>query len=495
MVQSYEPTSRREKRERVMSEIVYWSAKALAEAIRTKTLSSLEVVDAHLRRIEEVNPKLNAVVQLTAEAAREQARQADAALARGEITGPVHGVPMTIKDSLSTKGVTTTAGTPGLRGFRPARDATAVERLRAAGAILLGKTNCAELCGSGETDNEVYGRTSNPYDLTRSPGGSSGGEVAIIAAGGSPLGLGSDSGGSIRGPCHLCGIAGLNPTMGRVSRAGHIPPYGGAFDTARVGPMARFVEDLSLVLRIVAGTDCIDPTITQMPLGDPEKVDPQTLCAAFYTDNGIFPVTPETVDTVKHAAQVLRDAGLWVEENRPDGIEKTMEISDGLQSGTKGMDQRQLFPGLDESTTVNPAALAQYAERWLQRAGEINETQSGSTTSAAEFLYWTMRWNCYQSAMLSFLKRFDVIICPVDAHPAMPHGFTRQQDYKPEGVTSYTRPYSLTGWPSAVVRGGTSPEGLPIGVQVVAHPWREDVALAVAQYIETSLGGWQRPPI
>lgn len=495
MVQSDKRTSPEKKRDRVMNEITYWSAKALAEAIRAKKLSSLEVVDAHLRRIEEVNPRLNAVVQLTVKAAREQARQADAALARGDVIGPLHGVPITIKDSLSTKGVVTTAGTPGLRGFRPTRDATAVERLRAAGAILLGKTNCAELCGSGETDNEVYGRTSNPYDLTRSPGGSSGGEAAIIAAGGSPLGLGSDFGGSIRGPCHLSGIAGLNPTMGRVPRTGHIPPYGGAFDTARVGPLARFVGDLSLVLPIIARVDWIDPTITQMPLGDPETLDLKAHRVAFYTDNGIFPVTPETAETVQRAAQVLQDAGLWVEENRPNGIEETMEIGDGLQSVTKGMDQRQLFSALEESTRANPAALSQYAKRWLQRAGEINETQSGSTTSAAEFLYWTMRWNCYQSAMLSFLKRFDVIICPVDAHPAMPHGFTRQQDYKPEGVTSYTRPYSLTGWPSAVVRGGTSPEGLPVGIQVVAHPWHEEVALAVAQYIETALGGWQRPPI
>jgi amidase len=478
-----------------MSEIVYWSAKALAEAIRLKTLSSLEVVDAHLRRIEEVNPRLNAVVQLTAEAAREQARQADTTLAREEAIGPLHGVPMTIKDSLSTKGVVTTAGTPGLREFRPTRDATVVARLRAAGAILLGKTNCAELCGSGETDNEVYGRTSNPYDLIRSPGGSSGGEVAIIAAGGSPLGLGSDFGGSIRGPCHLCGIAGLNPTMGRVPRTGHIPPYGGTFDTARVGPMARFVEDLRLVLPIIAGMDWIDPTITQMPLGDPETADLKALRVAFYTDNGIFPVTSETAETVQCAAQVLQDAGSWVEEERPDGIEETMKISDGLQSGAKGVDQRQLFTALDESTTVNPASLSQYAQRWLQRAGEIDEIQPESATSAAEFLYWTMRWDRYQSAMLSFLREFDVIICPVDACPAMPHGFTHQQDYRPEGVTSYTKPYSLTGWPSAVVRGGTSPEGLPIGVQVVAHPWREDVALTVAQHIEAALGGWQRPPI
>ena len=189
-----------------MDEITFGSAKKLAESIRAEKLSSLQVVEAHLRRIADVNPKLNAIVQLTAETARSQARQADAALARGTIIGTLHGVPFTVKDSLATAGVITTAGTVGRACFVPGQDATVVARMRAAGAILLGKTNCTELCGSGDTDNQVYGRTSNPYDLSRSTGGSSGGEVAIIAAGGSPLGLGSDFGGSIRGPAHHCGV-------------------------------------------------------------------------------------------------------------------------------------------------------------------------------------------------------------------------------------------------------------------------------------------------
>lgn len=475
-----------------MNEIIYWSARQLAEAIRTKELSSLEVVDAHLRRIEEVNPKLNAVVQLAAETARVQARQADAALVRGEIKGPLHGVPMTVKDSLTTEGVITTAGTPGLASFVPVQDATAVARLRAAGAILLGKTNCTELCGSGETDNQVYGRTSNPYDLTRSPGGSSGGEVAIIAAGGSPLGLGSDFGGSIRGPSHFCGIAGLNPTMGRVPRTGHIPPYGGAFDTARIGPMARFLEDLILALPIIAGADWLDPTVVPMPLGDPSAVDLKTLRVAFHTDNGIFSPTPETVDVVKNVAQVLSEVCMDVEEDRPDVLEKTMEIAAGLQSATAGIDQRDLFLKPIEPSEMRPAELNQYAGRWLQRSQEI---RSENATPAAEFLARTMEWECYRSAMLSFLEKYDVIVCPVDAYPSMPHGFTSRDDFRPQGLTSYTKPYSLAGWPSVAVRGGTSPEGLPIGVQVVAHPWCEDVALAVAQHIEMVLGGWQRPPL
>jgi amidase len=475
-----------------MDEIYYWSASELAEAIRSKKLSSREVVEAHLRRIQEVNPQLNAVVRTTAERALKEANQCDADLAYGKTRGPLHGVPMTVKDSLCTKGVITTAGTAGLKHFTPEQDATAVARMRAAGAVLLGKTNLTELCESGESDNEVYGRTSNPYDLTRSPGGSSGGEVAIIAAGGSPLGLGSDFGGSIRGPCHMCGVAGLNPTTGRVPRTGHIPPYGGAYDTARIGPMARFVEDLVLALSIIAGEDGIDPTVVPMPLGNPDAVEIRTLRVAFHTDNGIFTVTPKTVEVVKLAAQVLTDTVARVVEDRPDVLNETMEISDGLGSATRGIGQRTLFPAPTEPMEMDPASLNRYAESWLQCA---RANPSEDTVSGAEFLYWTMRWGIYRSGILSFLENYDVIVCPVDAYPAQAHGFTTQDSFRPEGLTSYTKPYSLAGLPAVVVRGGDSLEGLPIGVQVVTHSWREDVALAVAQHIETALGGWQRPPI
>src|SRR3954447_8582189 len=196
------------------------SAGELAEAIRAKKLSSKAVVEAHLERIAKVNPKLNAVVQLTAEAARKEADEADAALARGDIKGPLHGIPITIKDTLETAGVICTGGTKGRASFVPKADGTAVARLRAAGGIILGKTNVPELAAAAESDNLVYGRTNNPYDLARTPGGSTGGEAAIIAAGGSPLGLGTDAGGSIRIPAHYCGLAAIKPTSGRVPRTG-----------------------------------------------------------------------------------------------------------------------------------------------------------------------------------------------------------------------------------------------------------------------------------
>ena len=205
------------------NDITMKSATELASAVRGKQLSSKSVVEAHLEQIAKVNPKLNAVVQLTAETARKEADEADAALARGEIKGPLHGVPVTIKDTLETTGVICTGGTKGRANYVPKADATAVARLRAAGAIILGKTNVPELAGAIETDNLVYGRTNNPYDLARTPGGSSGGESAIVAACGSPLGLGTDAGGSIRIPAHFCGLAAIKPTSGRVPRTGQFP--------------------------------------------------------------------------------------------------------------------------------------------------------------------------------------------------------------------------------------------------------------------------------
>src|SRR6201996_2651512 len=238
------------------NDITMKSATELATAIRSKQLSSKSVVDAHLDQIAKVNPKLNAVVQLTADSARKQAEEADAALARGEIKGPLHGVPMTIKDTMETAGVICTGGTKGRANYVPKADATAVARLRAAGAIFLGKTNVPELAGAGETDNLVYGRTNNPYDLARTPGGSSGGEAAIISACGSPLGLGTDAGGSIRVPAHYCGLAAIKPTSGRVPRTGQFPqPMGARAPVFHVSLIARQVADLALALPIISGPD------------------------------------------------------------------------------------------------------------------------------------------------------------------------------------------------------------------------------------------------
>lgn len=464
-----------------MDDLIYASATKLANAIKAKEVSSEEVVNAHLERIEQVNPKLNAVVQFTAESAREQAREADKSLAKGEIKGLLHGVPITIKDNIETAGIISTSGTKGRAQFVPAEDATVVKRMKKAGAIILGKTNLPEIGLAFESDNLVYGRTNNPYDLERTPGGSSGGEAAIIAAGGSPLGLGNDAGGSIRLPSHFTGIVGIKPNTGRFSRTGHFLPPGGVLDTIwQVGPMARYVEDLILAMPVLYGIDWRDAGVIPMPLGNPNDVDLKSLKVSFHTDNGVVSPTPETSEVIKAAAKSLADQGLIVEEARPPGIEQTYDIFMGLFAADGGAGVKL---ALDIVGTQEYHPLIQ----------ALFEIQKAQALSAADAIGLIFQLDMFRSIMLSFLQNYDVIICPVNATPAVPHGATLEDDSLP--AFSYTMSYNLTGWPAAVVRGGTSPEGLPIGVQIVARPWREDVALAVARNIETHLGGWQRPSI
>lgn len=464
-----------------MDEIIYASATTLAQAIRAKKVSSEEVVNAYLKRIEAVNPRLNAIVQLTGDAALARAREADAALAREAIKGPLHGVPITVKDAFETAGVVSTGGTKGRDSFVPDQDATAVERMLSAGAIMLGKTNVPELSLVYECDNLIYGRTNNPYDLTRTPGGSSGGEAAIIAVGGSPLGLGSDAAGSIRLPSHFCGITGIKPTNGLVPATGHFPPSVWVLEQiTAVGLMARRVEDLILALPVIAGVDWLDPSVVPMPLGDSMAVDLKNLRVAFYTDNGIMTPTPETVEAVKETAKDLSDAGLAVEEDCPAGIELSYEIMCGLLAADGGAGLQTLLQ-MAGTTETHPFTL------------RLLESMRPSAMSTDEFGGAMVRWYLFRSVMLSFMENYDVIICPVCALPAMPHGTTSDDDKIL--AFSYAMTFNLTGWPSVVVRCGTSSEGMPIGLQVVARPWREDVALAMAQYIENVLGGWQRPPL
>jgi amidase len=462
-----------------MDELVYASVTSLARAIREKQVSSQEVVGAYIHRIEAVNPQLNAVVQLTADTALTQAKQADAALARGESKGPLQGIPITIKDSFDTAGVISTAGTKGRASYVPQQDATAVARMRAAGAIVLGKTNLPELSLAYESNNLIYGRTNNPYDLSRTPGGSSGGESAIITAGGSPLGLGTDGFGSIRIPAHFCGITGLKPTSGRIPFTGLMPPgFGASARIRHVGPMARYVEDLTLALPILAGMDWRDPATIPMPPGDPRNIELKNLRVAFYTDNGIMSPTPESIEVVRTAVHALADAVTFVEEARPAGIEQSYEIFRDLFAADGGAGVQRLLQ-VAGTTDIHP---------FVQQFGEILRPYA---MTSAEFSSFLVRWDMFRSTLLSFIEKYDVIICPVCALPAWPHSATITEEQFFAG--SYSITYNLTGWPAVAVRGGTSPEGLPIGVQVVARPWREDVALAVAQHLETVLGDWQRP--
>jgi amidase len=451
------------------------SVTELAKAIRSRRVSSEEMVRAFLARIGEVNERLNAVVQLRADQALAEARAADSGLARRRTPGPLHGVPMTVKDSLDTGGLITTAGIKGRETHVPAHDATVVARLRAAGAILLGKTNTPELTLSFETTNAVYGRTNNPYDLNLTPGGSSGGAAAILASSGSPLDVGSDTGGSIRLPAHFCGVAGLKPTAGRVPRTGHIISWDGPTQSlTQIGPLARYVADLRLVLPIIAGADGVDPAMQPVALRDATRVRLRDLRVAFFSDNGIAPPTAETAKAVSTAVQALRDDGARTAEARPPPIGETFDLYMQLIRADGGAGLRRLLNklGVTESMFLRG---------------------SGKGLSVEEYTAILARWDDFRSRMSAFWSDHEALICPVNAHPAIAHGAMGQgAGFK---AYSYTMTDNLTGWPAAVVRCGTSAEGLPIGVQVVAPPWREDICLAVAERLEARLGGWRRAAI
>jgi amidase len=453
---------------------IHASATELVRRIRAREVSSLELVDAHLARIEAVDPLLHAVVTTCADAARARARQADAALARGERWGALHGLPITLKDSIDTAGVRSTWGTAGRAAFVPDEDATVAARLRGAGAILLGKTATPELTMGYETESLVHGRTSNPWDLARTPGGSSGGAAAIVAAGGSPLDVGSDTGGSIRVPAHFCGVAGIRPTSGRVPRTGHAIGPGGLLDPlTTLGPIARTVDDLALALPLLCGPDGRDPALAPVPLGDPRAVRLAGLRVAFFVDNGLQSPTPEIAEAVRRAAKALAAAGCELEEVRPPGIEETLEIFGALMVADGG------------------AALA----RILEKAGTGRDETTlgyfldGPGLGAAQLAALLDRWDRLRSGLLAFVEDRDVLLSPPCAIPACRHGGVGEA----LAAFSYTMTWNLTGWPAAAVPAGVSPEGLPVGVQVVAKPWRDDVALAAARAIEVALGSDARP--
>jgi amidase len=457
--------------------LIHESATSLSERIRTRSMSSVDLVTAILSEIDRVNPMINAVVRL-ADDALDRAREADSELAARHLRGPIHGVPFTIKDSFDTAGIVTTAGTVGWRDRVPTQDATVVTRLKAAGGILIGKTNTPEFTWSDETDNDVYGRTSNPYALDRTPGGSSGGAAAIVAAGASPFDVGSDTGDSIRQPAHVCGVAGIKPTSGRVPRTGHWPSFHGLFQSfTQLGPLARRVEDLDLILPIIAGPDGIDPYIVPVKLRNPGAVDIAGLRVAMFTDNGIRSPTPATIDVVKAAAGSLADAGAHVEERVPPGLKEATDLwYDMIRADGYGWLQRLI-------TDAGTPGMGSYDTRgWI----EVEPPWPGDQLTAM-----VEQVDGIRSRLLAWMQDVDLIVCPAMPQPAILHGGSTD----PSFGDTYSDVHNLTGWPAVVVRGGTSPEGLPIGVQLVAQPWREDVALAGARVVEGASGGWQPPPV
>ena len=469
-----------------MSELNFLSAVAMAELIRQKKISPLELLDAHLERIARLNPHLNAFVHLDEERARSHAQVLEAAAMRGEIGGSLHGVPLSIKSSIATAGLRCESGTR-LRGGRvAAKDAVLVSRLRSAGAIVLGVTNTPELLMAWETDNLVYGRTNSPWDLARTPGGSSGGEAAAIASGCSAGGVGSDGGGSIRVPAHFSGICGLKPTPGRIPATGHFPESAGPFALLGVvGPMARTVADLRLLFEVIAGPDDGDPSSAPVPLRRIGHKELMRTPIGYFEDDGRTPVTPEIRAAVRTAAEALRRAGFEVVPFRPEGLEEARQLWWKLFGIAGGMVLRPFVSGHE----VELSPLLQEFLSWVAREPpHTGETLLGT---------WLER-DAIRGKILEQMRRFPIVLCPAAAIPAFRHG---ERSWMVEGKTinyldawSYTEWFNLLGNPGAVVPVGQSREGLPIGVQIVGRPWEEELVLAVAAQVERDCGGFRPAP-
>ena len=456
--------------------IHYLDATALAELIRTGQLSSREVVQAHLDRISAVNPKINAVVTLTAENALEAADAADKAVASGAKLGSLHGVPFTAKDSIDTANVPTQRGSPIFKGRVPDTDATSVSRMKEAGGILLAKTNLPEFSYWIESDNLLTGRSNNPWDLERTPGGSSGGESAAIAAGMSPLGLGTDLAISVRGPAAQTGIVSLKATHGRIPMTGIWPRVPRRF--WHVGPMARTVRDLALAFSQLAGPDSFDGYSTsalRFDAGVGASPD-RPLRVGWLVEPGFGPVDPEVAATVKAAAEALKGVGCVVEPVRIPALERdfaldvfnllhVMEMKPAFAEATAGRSQDELYKMAKTMLSLPDTSMKDYIE----------------AEQAAERL---------RDGYTEYFKKYDALITPVLPIPAHKHGVTEfvinGQKVDATYLQGATVPLNVTGLPGLSMRFGTSKEGLPINVQLVGSWLAESTILCLASLLETA---------
>jgi amidase len=490
-----------------MSDLIFASACQLAQMIRDRQVSAVEVLDAHLAQIAKHNSKLNAICTLDEHNAHSKAKQADEALLRGENWGALHGVPITVKDVFETSGLRTTAGSMSLKDYIPQQDATAVSRLRAAGAILLGKTNMGDLAGGYQGLNDVFPRVNNPWNLNYTPGGTSSGGAAAIAAGLSALDLCSDFGGSIRQPAHFCGIYGLKPTDRRVPTMGHIPEVPGAPRGLRqmltVGGLARSIEDLSLCLQLIAGADPAQPEIPPVSLDFPTCQPLQNRRIAWAEEWSLYPVALEIKVALQSATTKLTQAGISVENYVPNfdfpvawqtyyklaaynliysqsltlaDIRKNLAFlfRDGTQ-GDRNFRKLGSVPGIGLPISLNPT-LKGYFETLTERDRLISEMDAA-------------------------LTQWDAWLCPVAMTPAFTHckrGAAIQVGDRsvPYSMASgaYVVPFNLTGHPVVVIPIGQTQNGLPIGMQIVGKRWQDMELLAIAQEIDQVVGGFQRPP-
>ena len=464
-----------------MNEIVLAPAVKQLELLRTGEISITELAEAHIVQIERLNPDLNVFADFDVERVRGQARKLET---MKEPRGLLHGLPVTVKSSIATSGYRCEIGSLLRRGEIPTEDAEVVKRLRAEGALILGTTNCPEFLMAYETANLLHGRTRNPWDLSRSPGGSSGGESAAIAAGLSAAGLGSDSGGSVRVPAHFTGICALKPTPGRIPGRGHIPPCVGPFSIlGAIGPMARTIGDVELLFGALCGQDSIDPSSPPVVFRKPSLDDLRAQSIGFFEDDGLVPVTPETRSAVQAAARALREAGFRVKPFCPRELEKlrTLWRTFFVQCGAMFYEpeirgkHEQLSPIFKEFLSIAEAS------------GPLTATQLLGAWAELDLV---------RSRVLEELRKFPVLLCPVASIPAFHHS-ERTWTVEDESVRyldamRYTQWFNALAAPAAVIPVGSSPEGLPIGVQVAARPFEDETVLRVAAILDKAFG--YRPP-
>ncbi len=459
----------------------------MARQIREKQISPVEVASTHLTKIERLNPKLNAYVQINAERVLREARDREQAIMSGRELGPLHGVPISIKSSIEVESFQCAAGTCLRAGIAAVQDAPLVSRLRHAGAIILGVTNSPELLMAWETDNLLYGRTNNPWDLDRTPGGSSGGEAAAIASGMSAGGAGSDGGGSIRVPAHFSGICGLKPTPGRIPSTGHFPPSGGPFALIGVvGPMARTASDLKVLFEVMQGPEDGDSYAAPVPVRWPNEADVRKLRVGYFEDDGRTPVTPETRAAVQQAAEALTKSGFQLQPFRPEGLDEACQLWKKFFVKVGGMLIAPMFRGREQDESP---ILRQFLD-WSAAEPEL----TGQSLLDA----WIRR-DVLRARFLRQMEKYPILLCPAAAIPAFHHG---ERSWQIGGKTvhyldawSYTECFNLLGNPAAVVPVGQSQQGLPIGVQIVGRPWQEEQVLAIAGALESECRAWRIPPI
>lgn len=483
-----------------MPDIAFRSALELVVAIRNREISSRELLDHYLERSERHNPAINAIVTLDVEGARTRADEADAALARGEPWGPLHGLPMTVKDTLETAGVRTTAGAPIHREHVPTRDALAVARLKAAGAIIFGKTNTPVFAGDVQTYNPIFGTTNNPWDVTRSPGGSSGGSAAALAAGLTGLELGSDIGGSIRNPAHYCGVFGHKPSFEIIPMRGHIPGPPGLLtgaDIAVLGPLARSAKDLSLVLSLLAGPDNDEGVAWRLELPSPRRGALRQYRVAAWLDDPACPVDNEVRQQLEATVAALRQEGVHVDEQARPGFlfAEALRVYLSLLWAA-------LSPGLEPEVFQNLVEMSTQLPQ--DDASLLAQVAHGTALRQRDWIILSEARARYRAQWAEFFKNYDVLLCPITPTTAILHDHSEPMMARTIRVNGQERPYlDSVAWagvigmaylPASMVPVGCTARGLPVGVQIVG-PYLEDrTTIDFARRLAEVLGGFIAPP-